>query len=338
MIYDIVTKKNENDVEKMKDLTICVPRKCGTSSWQRALISQLSHFYWENRLPSNSRTILRNELEKDHYYYDSKSEYLNFSRPLSSDEIKSPKSYFVTSQFRTSMPITTKNEIRVINFRNPFERLYSAYSDKFNLKSSFLNVAAAIHNENDPVKNIFKAVEMFNQKGGYKKPKGYFSSFEAFIRYITMSDTKSQNGHWRNFFWDCKPCQYKYNYIFNLHKVASQSKFIFEKLGYKARLPTKIGVPFVKSGLKSYLKNPYKNVPKSGVQEVYRKYYLDFVLLGFTADEVIETVNSAHGKEYDTLSKNEMDEVNLFLQGFVDANYANNKVRDEVYDNCLPEE
>ena len=127
-----------------------------------------------------------------------------------------------------------------------------------------------------------------------------------------MSDTKSQNGHWRNFFWDCKPCQYKYNYIFNLHKVASQSKFIFEKLGYKARLPTKIGsnpkVDIGKSGLKSYLKNPYKNVPKSGVQEVYRKYYLDFVLLGFTADEVIETVNSAHGKEYDTLSRKEMDE------------------------------
>ena len=122
-----------------------------------------------------------------------------------------------------------------------------------------------------------------------------------------MSDTKSQNGHWRNFFWDCKPCQYKYNYIFNLHKVASQSKFIFEKLGYKARLPTKIVSGIDKSNLKSYFKNPYKNVPKSGVQEVYRKYYLDFVLLGFTADEVLKTVNSAHGKNYDKLSRKEMD-------------------------------
>ena len=122
-----------------------------------------------------------------------------------------------------------------------------------------------------------------------------------------MSDTKSQNGHWRNFFWDCKPCQYKYNYIFNLHKVASQSKFIFEKLGYKARLPTTIVSGIDKSDLKSYLKNPYKNVPKSDVQEVYRKYYLDFVLLGFTADEVLKTVNSAHGKNYDKLSRKEMD-------------------------------
>ena len=40
MIYEIVTKKNDNDLEKMKDLTLCVPRKCGTSSWQRALTSQ----------------------------------------------------------------------------------------------------------------------------------------------------------------------------------------------------------------------------------------------------------------------------------------------------------
>ena len=118
-----------------------------------------------------------------------------------------------------------------------------------------------------------------------------------------MSDTKSQNGHWRNFFWDCRPCQYKYNYIFNLHKIASQSEFIFEKLGYKARLPKKKQ----SNRDKSHVENPYKNIPKFGVQEVYRKYYLDFVLLGFTADEVLETVNSANGKDYTKLSKKDMD-------------------------------
>ena len=88
------------------------------------------------------------------------------------------------------------------------------------------------------------------------------------------------------------------------------SKFIFEKLGYKARLPTKIVPAIDKSALKNYFQNPYKNVPKSDVQEVYRKYYLDFVLLGFTADEVLETVNSAHGKKYDKLSRKEMDKGN----------------------------
>ena len=30
--------------------------------------------------------------------------------------------------------------------------------------------------------------------------------------------------------------------------------------------------------------------------------------------------------------------VKLFLQGFVDAKYAKDKIRDEVYDNCLPDE
>ena len=81
----------------------------------------------------------------------------------------------------------TENEIRVINVRNPFERLFSAYSDKLNLKSAFFNVEDASHNEDDPVKNIFKAVKVLNQKGGYEKPNGYFSSFEAFIRVSLLS-------------------------------------------------------------------------------------------------------------------------------------------------------
>ena len=84
-------------------------------------------------------------------------------------------------------PEKTENEIRVINVRNPFERLFSAYSDKLNLKSAFFNVEDASHNEDDPVKNIFKAVKVLNQKGGYEKPNGYFSSFEAFIRVSLLS-------------------------------------------------------------------------------------------------------------------------------------------------------
>ena len=89
-----------------------------------------------------------------------------------------------------------------------------------------------------------------------------------------------------------------------MHKIVSQSKFIFEKLGYKARLPKK--KPSRRD--KSHIENPYKNVPKSGVKEVYRKYYLDFVLFGFTADEVMETVNGAEGKDYKKLSKSEKKE------------------------------
>ena len=85
--------------------------------------------------------------------------------------------------YKTKKPLKKpNNEIRVINVRNPFERLHSAYSDKLNLKSAFFNWRDSSHNENDPVKYVFEAVKLLDMKDGFTIPKGYFSSFEAFIR------------------------------------------------------------------------------------------------------------------------------------------------------------
>ena len=35
-------------------------------------------------------------------------------------------------------------------------------------------------------------------------------------------------------------------------------------------------------------KNPYENVPKATIIAIYRKYYLDFVLFGFSVESVLD--------------------------------------------------
>ena len=98
--------------------------------------------------------------------------------------------------------------ISVANTRNPFDRLHSAWTDKFRLNSSFLR-----SKENYPsLKFIYDSVRMA-EEDNFNKPDGYVGSFGAFIKYVLLADTVVLNNHWRPYFWSCRPCQLKYDYL-----------------------------------------------------------------------------------------------------------------------------
>ena len=45
-------------------------------------------------------------------------------------------------------------------------------------------------------------------------------------------------------------------------------------------------------------------MPKSAVIDLYRKYYLDFIVFGYSADSVEEVVDTAKSPELDTSNEN----------------------------------
>ena len=47
-----------------------------------------------------------------------------------------------------------------------------------------------------------------------------------------------------------------------------------------------------------------KDLPKSAVIDLYRKYYLDFIVFGFSAESVEEVINGAIGPEFETRKEN----------------------------------
>ena len=100
-----------------------------------------------------------------------------------------------------------RSPINVANTRDPFDRLHSAWTDKFRSNSSFM---LPLHYTN--VKFIYDSVKLA-EEDNFKIPDGYVGSFGAFIKYVLLADPIVLNNHWRPYFWSCRPCQFKYDYI-----------------------------------------------------------------------------------------------------------------------------
>ena len=73
---------------------------------------------------------------------------------------------------------------------------------------------------------------------GTLPPQGYVNSFHGFLRYVSQEDDeKHLNAHWRSISLLCQPCRFVYNYILDIETAQDDSKFVFEELGFQARLP-----------------------------------------------------------------------------------------------------
>ena len=65
------------------------------------------------------------------------------------------------------------------------------------------------------------------------------------------------------------------------------SEYVFQKLNFNTSLPGLINTRKNEEKTKKYsrkqLEDYYRNIPKALIKKVYAKYYLDFVLLGFSS-------------------------------------------------------
>jgi len=129
---------------KTQEATFCLPPKCGTTSWQRALSTHiLEHYRTRVNVSDPYKKMAENEPEL-HYTQFWPPERVRWPYPLMKLFEKWGVSY-PTALRRDKkgdlMPIFgnfKKSPINVANTRDPFDRLHSAWTDKFRLNSSFL--------------------------------------------------------------------------------------------------------------------------------------------------------------------------------------------------------
>ena len=228
---------------------------------------------------------------------------------MSSSDLHAPRIYEIMTKFAADElpkpPLVTRDSQTkklnvqyvkrkpvpaVVNTRNPFSRLYAAWSDKFNFKSSFLKQEKPI----ERLKWIYDAVEELEEEN-FTKPPGYVNSFDAFAKYISISTTATQNHHWRSLYWSCRPCHMKYEYITQIENAEAESNFVFEALKFNTHLPADHSSSSLKSKVKTKKKlttsERYASIPIKTMIDIYRQYYLDFVVFGFSADSVLEVIN-----------------------------------------------
>ena len=129
----------------------------------------------------------------------------------------------------------------------------------------------------------------------------------------------------------------KYEYITRIENAEVESNFVFEALKFNTHLPADHGSSSLKSKVKTTQKpttaERYKSIPIKTLIDIYRKYYLDFVVFGFSADSVLEVINPKLAtSERHQFSIRGNQEARKHLQFGIEQQKLTDP--DEQYDNC----
>jgi len=161
--------------------------------------------------------------------------------------------------------------------RHPFERLVSAYRDKFELGSKFdfiyLSYAA------DILKLKYSgATEMKKRSKLAKLPR---PSFAQFIDYLLRTDVKNYNTHWRPYWLHCNLCKLKFDFFAKFETLAEDMKTVKDvaHLG-------EAGVEFPwanrRSANSSKTVEYFKPLGRARMDRLFSIYQIDFEMFSYS--------------------------------------------------------
>lgn len=103
----------------------------------------------------------------------------------------------------------------------------------------------------------------------------YEYSFEAFAELAALTPFDFQRDrHWQSMHGYCSPCQFNYDFITKLEMSSTDYPAILDLTGYQAKYP-KLHVPgrFNGSLDLSSIAEPYQNLSRTVIQNLYKNYY-----------------------------------------------------------------
>lgn len=169
-----------------------------------------------------------------------------------------------------------KHYFKFMFVREPFERVLSAFRNKFSdpPSSSFTYLSRKLV-------RVYRANSTV--QGGV--------TFEEFLRYLVdPSQRIPTNPHWQPFYQLCRPCEVQYDFIAKLTTFNEDTRHILKVNGL-----TEL-VNFTKAEDTSHslhktdqhLKEYYSPIPKSLLQKLYKIYYPDYAIFDIKLPLVIE--------------------------------------------------
>ena len=161
--------------------------------------------------------------------------------------------------------------------REPFERLLSAYRDKFvgNTTQLYENVGK------DIVRKVRKSTEKADGSGEHKRP-----TFDEFSSYIdTLPNPSRWDMHWRPSHQTCYPCAINYDYVGYFETVKEDADYILEQL----HLDKMVQFPsFNGSKTPDLLRKYYSQIPLDRIIRLAEIYRTDFEMFGYPYPDPIK--------------------------------------------------
>lgn len=161
--------------------------------------------------------------------------------------------------------------------REPFERLLSAYRDKFVHKTTSLYLTMG--------RNITNKVRHSTGNGFRDHERPTFDEFTSYID--QLSDTSTWDMHWRPSHQTCYPCAINYTYVGHFETVKEDADYILKQL----RLDKMVEFPsFRGSRTPDELQKYYSQIPLDRIIRLAENYHTDFDMFGYKYPDPIKSL------------------------------------------------
>lgn len=179
--------------------------------------------------------------------------------------------YFSLSSSKTNLETSITNSLVFTIVRHPFERLVSAYRDKFELAKKYAYVYSHYANK---ILNLSSPLQVAK----HRRP-----TFSEFVNYLLKVPVSQFNDHWVPYWLHCHVCEMEYDIIGKMETITEDMEFIAKQSGLAA---ANISLPWANrksSGDKVSL-DYFKALSLSQVEKLYIIYKPDFEMFGYSAD------------------------------------------------------
>ncbi|XP_069101095.1 carbohydrate sulfotransferase 14-like [Argopecten irradians] len=191
------------------------------------------------------------------------------------------KKYHSNMNFLHKYPSRKQSRIledykKYIVVRNPFERLLSAYRNKF--------AGKGFHEFREEGKEIIKRFRKNATRESLEK--GNDVSFLEFVQFLTDEETENLNDHWEKYNTLCHPCTVRYDFIGKYETISRDADFILRDIG----APPEIQFPkrsdkYTTEETRNTFEKYYSQIPGEYIVKLWNMYRLDFELFGYSLSD-----------------------------------------------------
>ena len=167
-----------------------------------------------------------------------------------------------------------KNYYKFMLVRDPFERLVSAYRNKF-LNKQYVQFHSTAG------KMIVRRYRFNDSESA--DPKGDDVKFIEYVRYLIDNPSKDVNEHWMSYHDLCRPCDVNYDFIGSIDTLSrdvshAMGKINVDQTKYCIK-PVARKTPLI--GTKNVIENFLKRLPKKDFNALVEKFRFDHQLFGY---------------------------------------------------------
>ncbi|CAH1380720.1 unnamed protein product [Tenebrio molitor] len=157
--------------------------------------------------------------------------------------------------------------------RHPFERLLSAYRNKFeNTYTKYFQLRYG--------KSIIKKYRANATDSDLQT--GVNVTFREFVLYI-LDGGAGDNEHWAPVYDLCHPCSLNYSFIGRYETLAEDARALLDMIGAPS-----VAFPYSKPANTSYrLRTYFQQLSMKDIRELYKMYEHDFRLFGYTLEDLL---------------------------------------------------